>query len=73
MLALVLSLAFAADPAPESGPIKVLIIDGQNNHNWKATTPLIKKALEEAKLFKVDVATSPQALRAGQPRRSRPA
>lgn len=20
-------------------PIRVLIVDGQNNHNWKATTP----------------------------------
>ncbi|MGL4550928.1 MAG: ThuA domain-containing protein [Gemmataceae bacterium] len=57
MLALTLALAFAADPAP----IKVLIVDGQNNHAWKVTTPLIKKALEEAKLFSVDIATSPPA------------
>jgi type 1 glutamine amidotransferase len=57
MLALTLALAFAADPAP----IKVLIVDGQNNHNWKLTTPLLKKALEDAKIFKVDVATSPPA------------
>lgn len=39
--------------------IKVLIIDGQNNHNWKATTPVLKKSLEETGIFKVDVATSP--------------
>src|SRR5689334_21797147 len=56
MLALTLALTFAADPTT---PIKVLIVDGQNNHAWKATTPLIKKALEEAKIFQVDVATSP--------------
>jgi type 1 glutamine amidotransferase len=39
--------------------MKALIIDGQNNHNWKATTPLLKKSLEETGLFEVDVATSP--------------
>ena len=45
----------AADPAK----CRVLIIDGQNNHNWKATTPVLKKHLEESGLFAVEVATSP--------------
>ena len=39
--------------------LKVLILDGQNNHNWQATTPLLKKGLEDSGLFTVDVATSP--------------
>jgi type 1 glutamine amidotransferase len=39
--------------------LKALIIDGQNNHNWQATTPLLKRHLEESGLFKVDVATTP--------------
>ncbi|MFN7289485.1 MAG: ThuA domain-containing protein, partial [Pirellula sp.] len=39
--------------------IKVLIVDGQNNHNWKATTPVLKAHLEQTKLFTVAVATSP--------------
>ena len=39
-------------------PLKVLIIDGQNNHNWRATTPVMKKALESSGMFKVEVATS---------------
>src|SRR6202012_3273193 len=30
-----------------------------NNHNWKATTPLLKKHLEDSGLFTVDVATAP--------------
>ena len=46
------SLAAAAEPK------RVLIIDGQNNHEWQVTTPLLKKALEDTKLFRVDVATS---------------
>lgn len=36
-----------------------LIVDGQNNHQWQKTTPLLKAALESSGLFTVDVATSP--------------
>ncbi len=41
--------------------LKALIVDGQNNHDWKATTPVLKKLLEETGLFTVDVATTPGA------------
>lgn len=40
--------------------IRVVLIDGQNNHDWRATTPIMKKALEDCGRFTVDVATSPQ-------------
>ncbi len=43
--------------------IKVLIIDGQNNHNWQQTTPVMKKILEGTNKFTVDVATTPQPLK----------
>jgi hypothetical protein len=39
--------------------VRVLIVDGQNNHNWKAMTPPMKAALEGSGRFTVDVATSP--------------
>jgi HEAT repeat protein len=39
--------------------LKALIVDGQNNHNWKGTTPVLKGLLEETGLFAVDVATTP--------------
>jgi type 1 glutamine amidotransferase len=39
--------------------IKVLLLDGQNNHNWKATTPVIVEALERDNFSKVTVSTSP--------------
>jgi len=42
-----------------AAPLKALIVDGQNNHNWKETTPHLKKLLEETGLFTVDVATTP--------------
>jgi len=41
--------------------LNALIVDGQNNHDWKATTPVLKRLLEETKLFTVEVATSPAA------------
>jgi type 1 glutamine amidotransferase len=54
--------AVSADSPKETREkLRVLIIDGQNNHDWKTTTPLLKKALEDADIFKVDVATSPPA------------
>ena len=39
--------------------IKALIVDGQNNHNWRGTTPVLKDILEKSERFTVDVATSP--------------
>ena len=50
--------AEAAEP-----PIKVLLIDGQNNHNWRATTPVLKAILEEPGIFSVDVATAPEDIK----------
>ncbi len=41
--------------------IKVLIIDGQNNHQWVTTTPLLKEILDDTGRFVVDVSTSPPA------------
>ncbi len=43
----------------EEPPLRALIVDGQNNHDWRGTTPLLKQPLEESGLFAVDVATSP--------------
>ena len=41
----------------EERKLKVVILDGQNNHNWKATTPVLKWGLESSGRFTVDVAT----------------
>ena len=38
---------------------KALIVTGQNNHNWKASSPILKQLLEQTGLFSVDVALSP--------------
>ena len=45
--------------APAAPPYKALIVTGQNGHNWKATTPVLEKLLDQTGLFTVEVATSP--------------
>lgn len=54
-LAVLLTLALAS---PESR-LKVLVIDGQNNHKWDITTPVLKHALESSGAFTVEVSTTP--------------
>ncbi|MEZ6058689.1 MAG: ThuA domain-containing protein [Planctomycetaceae bacterium] len=39
--------------------IKVLIVDGQNNHDWQRTTPYLKQMLEATGKFDVFVVTTP--------------
>lgn len=43
-----------------AGKKRALLIDGQNNHDWKTTTPYLKRYLEETGLFTVEVATTPE-------------
>jgi hypothetical protein len=38
--------------------VRVILIDGQNNHDWRATTPVLKKHLEACKRFTVDVSSN---------------
>ncbi|MDB6140452.1 MAG: Trehalose utilization [Verrucomicrobiaceae bacterium] len=57
-----LSLAFSAVAVltiQAADKISVLIVDGQNNHNWVSTTPIMKASLEASGVFAVDVSTSP--------------
>ena len=51
------ALAEPADAA--AAKLRALIVDGQNNHDWRATTPLLRQALESSGRFVVEVATSP--------------
>ncbi len=54
LLAATAPIARAAD-----APMKALIVDGQNNHGvWPKTTQMMKRYLEETRLFTVDVATT---------------
>jgi hypothetical protein len=62
VLAGVALLASAASRAP--APIRVMILDGESGgpyHKWQLTTPVLRKVLDETKLFQVDVVTAPPA------------
>jgi hypothetical protein len=39
---------------------RTLIITGQNNHNWKASSPVLKTILDETGLFMADIAITPE-------------
>jgi type 1 glutamine amidotransferase len=58
LLLAVLGVSFlgAQGKAPAGPPkIQVLIITGQNAHDWKGTTPVLKQALEDTGKFEVRV------------------
>ena len=60
MKTLFAALVLAGSLLPgQAAPLRALIIDGQNNHDWKATTPVLKQVLEATGLFTVEVATAP--------------
>ncbi len=67
VLSIFIQLLFATSPARAKQKYKVLIVDGQSNHRiWPESTQLLKKHLEETKIFVVDIATTPPA---GEPTR----
>jgi type 1 glutamine amidotransferase len=39
---------------------KTLIITGQNNHNWKASSPVLKQILDETGLFSSEIVITPE-------------
>ena len=45
----------------EAAPIRVLIVDGRNNHNWETTTDALRATLEATGRFEVTVATAPES------------
>ena len=58
-----LVLAGATAPQAAPGPrIRVMLLDGQSAgpyHNWRLTTPILQRELEETGLFAVTVVTAP--------------
>ena len=54
-----LLMAPAVGVCAAEAPVRVLILDGYSNHDWRLTTALIRGILEPTGLFKVDVSTAP--------------
>jgi hypothetical protein len=59
VIALIFALALPAFAKPHQGKIRVLIVDGFSNHDWKQTTELLRGILDSAGEFDVDVSTAP--------------
>ena len=47
-------------PVPAVEPLRTLILDGRNNHDWAATTDSLRCTLEATGRFEVTVATAPE-------------
>jgi type 1 glutamine amidotransferase len=61
LLVLAVLLGFAsADAFAGDKKIRVVLIDGWNNHTWPLTTPIMKKALEDSGKFTVEISTTPK-------------
>ena len=63
LAALSASTLWAATPSSTSKPIQLLLLDGESggpHHDWKLTTAVMKKELEEPGIFQVTVETSPR-------------
>lgn len=58
-LALIFVMGTSFSKNTQKKLIRVLIVDGYSNHDWKQTTLVTKKILEESKLFVVSVSTAP--------------
>ncbi|MBU0618026.1 MAG: PmoA family protein [Planctomycetes bacterium] len=50
--------------ADEPSRLRVLLLSGQNNHDWRQTTPIIRGALEKCGRFVVDVTEHPERVTA---------
>jgi type 1 glutamine amidotransferase len=61
---IILLAVFLAAVSTFAGKANVVILTGANNHDWKATTPVLKTILEESGKFSVDVVTDPEQLTA---------
>jgi type 1 glutamine amidotransferase len=44
----------------KSASYKALIVTGQNNHNWKASSPILKQLLEQTGLFTAEIVKTPE-------------
>src|SRR5262245_20088172 len=58
------ALLFAAIALRAEGPSRIMILDGESGgpyHQWQLVTGVLKKELEETKLFQIDVVTAPPA------------
>lgn len=54
-IALLLASGLLTAQAPKAAKLQVLIVTGQNGHDWRATTPLLRRYLEDSGRFEARV------------------
>ena len=59
LLALVVGFLATMAVSAEERELRALILDGRNYHDWRTTTPILTKILQDTGLFQVDVSTAP--------------
>ena len=58
---LVAALMLAATWSSAAGPIRVMLVDGDNNHRtWPDTSKVMKKILDDSRLFQTTIVTVPR-------------
>ena len=68
-LLLVLFLLCSLTASDAGEPLRALLIDGRNNHDWRSTTDHLRATLEATGRFEVEVSTAPQMRFPQVPRR----
>ena len=61
-LSVLLLLATLATADDTAGKVRVLILSGRNNHDWRTTTPAIRRILDGSGRFSTHVSEEPAAL-----------
>jgi uncharacterized protein len=64
-LTLALVLCAVGVSTAYAAPLRALLLTGQNNHDWRSTTPFLKQQLEATGRFAVDVTEDPSHLSLG--------
>ena len=59
LLAILLAGALPSFAKPHRGRIRVLIVDGFSNHDWRQSTLLLREILDEDREFDESVSTMP--------------
>ena len=60
LLILAAGLMTIFNSCADKSKIKTLIITGQNNHDWKASSPVLKEILNLSGLFSAEIITTPE-------------
>jgi len=59
LILLVATLLTLVTACKSETSFKTLIITGQNNHNWKASSPVLKQIIDETGIFKSEIMITP--------------